>query len=162
MAVVGMGHELRGDDAAGVVAARSLMAALADLDESRQSPASRLLVIDAGPAPENHTGSLRRFQPDLVVLVDAAHMDEAPGAIRWLPWQDSAGLSASTHTLPVHVLARYLTAELGCQVALIGIQPAGTRLGAPLSPEAQAAVACIVNVLDGLRQQADGQVVKEG
>jgi len=75
-------------------------------------------------------------------------MDEAPGAIRWLPWQDCAGLSALTHTLPVHVLAGYLTAELGCQVALIGVQPAGTRLGAPLSPEAQAAVARIVNALD--------------
>lgn len=188
IAVVGVGHELRGDDAAGVVAARSLIAALADptaknatpqqeagqadaaatregsapfavrsgtgRDESRQSQRSQVLVIDAGPAPENHTGSLRRFQPDLVILVDAAQMGEPPGAIRWLRWQDTDGLSASTHTLPLHVLAQYLTVDLGCQVALLGIQPAGTCIGAPLSPTAHLAVERIVNVLDGLNPAA--------
>jgi len=132
VAVVGIGHELSGDDAAGLAVVRALKGALA--------PAERVLLVDAGPAPENTTGLLRRFAPDLVLLVDAAQMDEPPGAVRWLDWQETSGVSASTHTLPLHMLARYLVAELSCEVALLGIQPAGNMIGAPLSPEVEEAV----------------------
>lgn len=136
VAVVGVGHELNGDDAAGIAVARSLA--------GLPAPHNRLLVIDAGPAPENTTGLLRRFGPDLVLLVDAAQMGEPPGAIRWLDWRETDGISASTHTLPLHLLARYLVTELGCDVALLGIQPAANTLDAPLSPAVSRAVASIV------------------
>jgi len=136
VAVVGVGHELNGDDAAGIAVARSLA--------GLPAPHDRLLVIDAGPAPENTTGLLRRFGPDLVLLVDAAQMGELPGAIRWLDWRETDGISASTHTLPLHLLARYLVTELGCDVALLGIQPAANTLDAPLSPAVSRAVASIV------------------
>jgi hydrogenase 3 maturation protease len=107
----------------------------------------RLLVIDAGPAPENTTGSLRAFRPALVLLIDAAQMNEEPGTVRWLDWREITGLSASTHTLPLHMLSMYLTAELGCEVAVIGIQPFGNLFDAPLSPVVQQAVDGIVQEL---------------
>ena len=132
VAVVGVGHELNGDDVAGLAVVRALSPALA--------PSDRVLIVDAGPAPENTTGLLRRFAPDLVLLVDAAQMDAPPGAVRWLDWQETTGISASTHTLPLHLLARYLVVELGCEVALLGIQPAANVPGAPLSPEVEEAV----------------------
>lgn len=134
--VVGMGHELNGDDAAGPVIARALVQRAAGLD--------RLLVIDAGPAPENTTGVLRRFGPDLVLLVDAAQMGELPGAVRWLDGEQTTGISASTHSLPPYMLARYMTAEFGCHVALIGIQPFSNRVDAPLTPGMQAAVEGVI------------------
>jgi hydrogenase maturation protease HycI len=140
-----MGHELRGDDAAGVVVARTLRSCLPRSSGFRES--SAFIVIDAGPAVENCTGLLRRFGPDLVLLIDAAQMDEAPGAVRWLAWQETDGLSASTHTLPPRVLAQYLTSEFGCEVALLGIQPADTTMGAPLSPTVQASVQSVAQVL---------------
>jgi hydrogenase 3 maturation protease len=139
IAVLGIGHELRGDDAAGIAVARGL----ASLVNLRQ----RLLVIDVGPAPENFTGTVRRFKPDLVLLVDAAQLNEAPGSLRWIDWQDTVGLTASTHTLPLHVLSRYLAGELGCKVALLGIQPAHTAFGAPLSPGVRRAVDSVVRKL---------------
>jgi hydrogenase 3 maturation protease len=104
-------------------------------------------VVEGEHAPENHTGSLRRFKPDLVLLVDSAQMNEPPGTIRWLSWEETTGLSASTHTMPPYMLARYLSTELNCQVALIGIQPAHTGLDSPLSPAVQEAVDEIVRVL---------------
>ena len=154
-----MGHELRGDDAAGVAVARTLRSGLQRSKEASLSqwgqglalPASQatptFLVIDAGPAVENCTGLLRRFGADLVLLIDAAQMDEAPGAVRWLAWEETDGLSASTHTLPPRVLAQYLTSELGCEVALLGIQPADTTMGAPLSPTVQASVQAVALAL---------------
>ncbi|GAB4574934.1 MAG: hypothetical protein Kow0077_23940 [Anaerolineae bacterium] len=120
--------------------------ALADRLQGRDD----LLVIDAGLAPENFTGPARRFRPDLVILIDAAQMDASPGAIRWLDWAETDGLSASTHTLPPYVLARFLVMDSGCAVGLVGIQPAGNAFGAPLSPPVQAAVREVVDTLVAL------------
>lgn len=138
VAVVGVGHALRGDDAAGL--------ALAE----RAAPLSgeRLLVLEGGPAPENITGVLRRFKPELVLLVDAAEMGATPGAVRWLSADDVEGLSATTHTMPLSILAHYLEQEFGCQVYLIGIQPAQNGIGQPLSQAVERAVEAIG---DGLR-----------
>ena len=100
-------------------------------DPAPDTPA--LLIVEGGSAPENCTGLIRRFQPDLVLLVDAAHMQEPAGTIRWLDWKDITGLSAFTHSLPLYMFAQYLTAECHCAVALVGIQPLHTALGEPLS-----------------------------
>ncbi len=138
VAVVGVGNELHGDDAAGLAVARAL----------EPLAGEHLLVIDAGPAPENVTGALRRFAPDLIVLVDAADMGEAPGAVRWLDWESVAGVGGTTHSLPLTVLARYLIDELGCEVGLLGIQPLNVALlGSPLSAEVQAAVDAVTRAL---------------
>ncbi|HML24513.1 MAG TPA: hydrogenase 3 maturation endopeptidase HyCI [Aggregatilinea sp.] len=139
VAIIGMGHEFNGDDAAGPVIARALI--------ERTAGSHRLLVIDAGPAPENTTGALRRFEPDLVLMVDAAQMGEPPGAVRWLDWEQTTGVSASTHSLPPHVLARYMVAEFDCHVALIGIQPFANQIDAPLTPGMQATVADVIDAL---------------
>ncbi len=132
LAVMGIGHELGGDDAAGVRVAGLLRKSVAANE--------RLLALEAGPAPENFTGKLRSFRPDLVLLVDAALMNCPPGTVQWLDWRDTQGFSASTHTLPLHIMAAYLTEELGCEVALLGIQPQQTFETAPLTPEIARAV----------------------
>jgi hydrogenase 3 maturation protease len=139
VAVVGIGHDLRGDDAAGVEVARALKPLLCSHEN--------VLVVEGGLAPENQTGLLRRFQPDLILLVDAAQMNEAPGTIHWLPWQAVRGLSASTHTLPLSILAQYLTVQLDCEVALLGIQPADTTIGLPLSFVVQQSAARVIKKL---------------
>jgi hydrogenase 3 maturation protease len=131
LAVLGVGHELYGDDAVGVW----LAGRLAELEPSN----GNLLAIQGGPAPENFTGSLRCFHPDMVLLVDAALMSLQPGQTAWLDWQDTSGFSASTHTLPLHLLAAYITAELDCEVKLLGIQPASCQVGDPLSQPVQQA-----------------------
>ncbi|HPV07090.1 MAG TPA: hydrogenase 3 maturation endopeptidase HyCI [Aggregatilineales bacterium] len=146
VAVVGVGQVLNGDDAAGVAVAQALQP-LADEHE-------RLLVIDAGPAPENVTGALRRFSPDFILFVDAAQMEEPPGTVRWLEWEEISGVSASTHTLPLHMVAAYLQTELGAEVALLGIQPGSMVPGTDISPVVQQAVdevaAAIAAVYGGL------------
>jgi len=134
--VMGIGHELCGDDAVGSLVVRALTPLL--------RVSSRALLIDAGNAPENHTGAIRAFKPDLVLLIDAAFMNVPPGTIRWLlPDQ----ITGSGHHLPLSVLAAYLTAELGCRVALIGVQPASTAMDAPISPAVMRASAAIVEAL---------------
>ena len=100
--------------------------------------------IDAGPVPENHVGPLRRFKPDVVLLVDAAQMGEEAGMIRWLSWKETDGISASTHTLSPRLRAQFLIGELGCEVALLGIQPKDNAIDDRLSSEVAGAVDAIV------------------
>jgi hydrogenase 3 maturation protease len=120
-----------------------------------------MLVINAGPVPENAGGPLRRFGPDLVVLVDAAEMDEVPGAVRWFAPSDATGVSASTHTLPPYLIAEYLAASLDCEVALIGIQPEGNALGDRLSPPVRKAVRSVVAGLKKvLRSESERRAIK--
>ncbi|MBI5668578.1 MAG: hydrogenase maturation peptidase HycI [Chloroflexi bacterium] len=138
LALLGIGNELYGDDATGVMIARRLQATAKRVD---------VLVLDAGNVPENCTGALRRFAPDTVLLVDAALMNAEPGAIRCLSWQEVVGLEASTHTFPLHMLAKYLSDELNCAVWLVLIQPAQCDFDTPLSASVDAAVDSLVQFL---------------
>lgn len=140
VAVMGIGNELRGDDAAGVLVVRSLALAAPD----------HMLVIDAGLAPENQTAALRRFQPDLVLIVDAAEIGEEPGGVRWLSWQETDGLTASTHTTPPSLVGRFLAESLSCEVVLIGIQPHDTSFAAPLSDHVAAAINAVTASIKAL------------
>ena len=139
VAIVGIGNPLRNDDVAGLLVAREL------LQRECAADADHLLVIQAGHAPENVTSELRNFHPKLIILVDAAEMRARPGEICWVPIQSIEGLSASTHSLPLSMLARYLTLELGCAFVLIGIQPQSIEFGEIVSPEIVTAVHQIVD-----------------
>ncbi len=78
VAIVGIGNELRCDDAAGSLVARGLHDLQQAVNGSRPL-VYETLVIDAGEAPENITGNLRTFKPGLILFIDAAEMGKAPG-----------------------------------------------------------------------------------
>jgi hydrogenase 3 maturation protease len=85
-------------------------------------------------------------------MIDAAEMDQAPGNVRLISYQDVTGVGASTHTLPLHILARYLTSELECEITLLGIQPVSVEFGeiSPLMRKVVPAIAQrLASVLGG-------------
>lgn len=125
VAVMGIGQELCGDDAAGIIAVRMLQQLLQSSDQ--------WFVIDAGSCPENYTGMLRRIRPDKLILIDAAHLTTEPGSIHVLDWRTSSGISASTHTLPLKLLCSYLSQAIGCEILLIVIQAGNTNFGMKIS-----------------------------
>jgi Ni,Fe-hydrogenase maturation factor len=49
-------------------------------------------------------------------------------------------MSASSHSLPLSMLARYLTLEIGCEVVVLGIQPQQNEINAELSPPVRVTV----------------------
>jgi hydrogenase maturation protease HycI len=142
IAIVGIGNTLRSDDAAGILVVRRLT-------ESRLlADRETVLVMDAGHAPENSTAALRRFAPDVVLLIDAVEMGEEPGVIRWVEMDEIEGMSASTHSLPLSMLATYLNWELKCEVTLLGIQLKSNDVGETVSPEVMQAVQSVTDTLD--------------
>jgi len=114
-------------------------------DYSKES--ENVLVIEAGQAPENITAELRRFSPQVVLMIDAAQMDIEPGQIAWIPWEITTGMSASSHSLPLSMLARYLELEFSCRVYLLGIQPVQNVPYGDMSLSVQFAIDDIVQTL---------------
>jgi len=127
--VLGIGNRLGGDDAAGPC--------LVDRLNERQHEATTLhsadiTAIDGGTAPESYTSVIRRHQPDLLILVDAADMGLPPGALRTVPPEKISVLSFSTHSVPLSMFIPYVK-ELSGKVLLIGVQPECIETGRRIS-----------------------------
>jgi hydrogenase 3 maturation protease len=136
LAVLGIGNELNGDDSAGNWVARKLNSSL------KEQP--NLFILDCGSIPENATGPLRSFKPGLVILVDAADLGVSEGTISWVDFGSVGGFSASSHTLPLNVLAEFMRNDFDCNVELLSIQPLSLEFGQALSKSVSQAVDQIV------------------
>jgi len=142
IALLGIGSELRGDDAAGMLVARSLSED-AFLKE-------RLKIFFGETAPENLTGEIKKFKPTHLVIVDCADLGQKAGAIKLIMPEEIGGISFSTHRMPIKILADYLQESINCDILFIGIQPKIIDFG--VSPSAE--VAASVKVVAGLIKEA--------
>jgi len=140
VAIVGVGNVARGDDAAGALAARALLSGRSPLPE-------KALVIDAGEVPENFTGVVRVFAPDLVVIVDSAATGGPAGAVFLVDPAEVADEDVSTHRIPLTRLSRYIRETMGCRVLILGIEPLSFEPGSPMTPAVGKAVRRVVSVL---------------
>jgi len=142
--VLGVGSEIRADDAAGVLIAQRI--------QSLEIPG--VCAIAGGAAPENYTGQIRELSPSHLVVVDAADMAEEPGTVRLLRPEEIGGVSFSTHSLPLNVLTSYLQNEIGCSVLIVGIQPRSLEFDGSVSPEVTQAIEETVEALhDAIQKQ---------
>jgi hydrogenase 3 maturation protease len=144
--VIGVGSELRGDDAFGVLAARELSEALA----GGVSGFEDVEVLEGGVAPENLAERAARTSPRTVVLVDAADFGGEPGELRVidpeeLGWQ----LGGATHAPSLELLATYLRERCGARTVILAAQPASTEFGTEISPALKAAAS---RAAEALRQ----------
>jgi hydrogenase maturation protease HycI len=138
IAFIGVGNTLMGDDAAGVLLARRLAGLL---------PKERFLVLEGGLAPENCVGKLREFCPNLVFLLDVVLGLGSAGTIHWLYHDKTDGFSASSHSLPLSILAAYLQAEYGCDVFVLAITAKSLEPDAALSQAVEKAADEILDYL---------------
>jgi hydrogenase maturation protease len=119
ISILGAGNAQRGDDAAGLEAVEILTDRLARSPDTGRP----IQILKTFEAPENYTGAVRSFGPDLVILVDAAAAGTPPGTIFVV---DPASIGAddiSTHRIPLSAFVRFLEEDIGCRVLVIGIEP---------------------------------------
>lgn len=126
--VLGVGNVLKSDDAAGPAVAESLRVRFPDR------------VFDAGQAPENFSGPVRRAKPDTILLIDAADFGGEPGEIRVASGNDVGGLMLGTHAPPLSMLMRLLSDDTEADVYIVAIQAVSTALGDTMCPEVRRAV----------------------
>lgn len=134
--LVGVGNPLRGDDAAGCLAAR------------RVRESGRVRVIVAEEIPEAYLGPIAAARPDSVVLLDAVDMGAEPGSFAVLERNDVTSYTPGTHRLPLSVLMELVELETGADVLLLGIQPSQVGFGLPPSAEVVAAAEVVGDTLE--------------
>ena len=137
VAVLGIGSTIRGDDIVGLKVVEKL----------EERPLRGVLLLKTGTVPESFTGVLRDFKPTHVLMVDAAHLDAAPGEARIIPTQMICDVCISTHKLPLTVLSNYLKETMGARVALIGIQPQSIAFGTEITPELETAAGKVASII---------------
>lgn len=154
VAIVGIGSDMRGDDAVGIEVVRRLR---------RRLSSPNVLLIEAGVAPENFTAEIKKFEPSHVILIDAADFGSEPGAAILSEPEAIAGRPISTHTMPLSLLASYLRAQTAAKVVLLGIQPSSTGMGARMSEKVKRTVdelsATLLAQLRHLTLPNDAQVI---
>ncbi len=119
--LLGVGNDIRRDDAIGELVAREFDAPGWDTE-------------DCGPMPENFVPHLKEGIYEVAVIVDAADMKLEPGQIRQVPREKLGVFTMSTHALPISLVMDFLEEKVD-QVVLIGIQPKDMSLGEGMSPE---------------------------
>lgn len=107
---VGVGNRFRGDDAIGPM--------IIDLLTGKVPHA-----IDAGSAPENVTGVIKKLKPRAIVFIDALLFKDAPPGSAYIVESDEISQKGFSHTLSLDFVMDYLRAETGADLFLIGMQP---------------------------------------
>lgn len=129
VAVLGVGSELRADDAAGVFVADAIKKSRAKFRKGLT-----LKAFSGSTAPENITGEIREFRPGHIIIVDTAEFGEKPGTVLFVNAGDlGRDVSFSTHKIPTKILTDYFSHYLKCGISVIGIQPKSIDFNKPFS-----------------------------
>jgi len=129
-----LGNVLLGDDAVGCRVAELLL-------EKKISGA-----VDCGTTPENHLTSLRAHPPLTLLIVDAADMGIPPGELRRLSIEELDAVATVSHNIPVSLLLSPFAGVF--EIIVLGIQPAVTQLGAPLSEAVENAARRVADLIE--------------
>ncbi len=127
VALVGVGHPLRGDDYVGSYIMKGIIKA------SGKTPSKSVHLVDAEDKVERAITKLSRIGLKQVTFIDACEMGARPGETKLLPVDETIYPFFSTHGIPLKVLAEQLLME--CKVWVLAIQPKETEFGEVLSPE---------------------------
>ena len=125
--LVGVGSDLRGDDAFGPLLARRLA--------GEGFPA-----LDGGTSPESLTGPILRCGAEVLLFADVGSLGAPAGTLRLLPASAVPPGGSSTHDPSLGLLVAYLEAQRPFTAHVLVVEPARMGLGEPVSAEVAAAV----------------------
>jgi len=121
---VGLGNPQCGDDGAGQILLERL---------SHQTAFESAVFLFAGTNPENYLEKITAGKPEAVIFIDTARYGMPPGTIELLDDKKLNPSDFSTHTFSITMIAEYISCLNPCQFYYIGIQPADTTIGKPVS-----------------------------
>lgn len=143
IAILGVGSDLRADDASGMLVADNIRAAFPAKKSGKE-----VGVFFGETAPENFTGEIKRFRPSHIIIIDTIDTGDRPGNIcLFRPEDVEEGTSFSTHKMPARVLVDYLTTSCKCGATIIGIQPKTVSFGKPITSSVKKAVKTLSSVI---------------
>jgi len=136
--LIGVGNELRSDDAAGLEIASCLRRKLGS------APTPGVKIHASVPAPERLLSKLASAGGRMVVF-DAVEASSKPGQVVFLPMADTKYGFFGTHNIPLKLIPG-LDRRLD-DVFLVGVQPASLEVGSGLSEIVRESIREIVDVV---------------
>ena len=106
-----IGNKNAGDDGVGPFIASSLKKKIKNIN-----------YIDCGIIPENYTSLVKKYNPNKLIIIDAADMNLKPGEFRIISKEKIGLMHISTHNMPISILINYLENYIK-KIYFIGIQP---------------------------------------
>jgi hydrogenase 3 maturation protease len=134
--LMGVGNELRGDDAFGVM--------LAERIEHRVAPK----IFVTHDLPEDYAVKAADLRPDLVIVLDAMDFRGQPGEAHLVAARDVPPNPGVTHRPSLEMMARFLELDAGADTWVLGVQPDMAHVG--VGDEMSEPVARAVNELEAL------------
>jgi hydrogenase 3 maturation protease len=135
--VIGMGNELRADDAVGLHVVRLL----------KPFTHEKLKVFEGHMTPEAYIGPACASHPTHVLIVDAAELGQKPGAWQVLSKNNVEQGLFTTHTIPAVEIAAEIQRKCSAAVVFVGIQPKSRDISLGLSRECQKAAEEISEII---------------
>ena len=121
LVIMGIGNELKGDDAIGIYVVKKLMRHFNR--EGEIISIKNLYLINAGTVPDFFTDILKEIEPTHILVVDCALIGKEAGAMDIIKEDEIANYSFSTHTLPLSIIVKYLKNFMDADIIILGIQP---------------------------------------
>ena len=142
-AMLGIGNDLKGDDAAGWL--------VADLLKEQIGNDGNFLCVKTA-VPENHVKEIADFLPDLLIIADAADFHRAPGTVKFIHEHQISDTLVSTHTTPLTLFLRLYQADqvVKRRVTIIGIQKKSSEFGQHVSEPVRQASGRVAKMIAGL------------
>ncbi len=132
--ILGVGNIQKGDDGAGSRVIKFLEKKI------EKVKLHNIKLIDCGETPENFTGEIRKFMPDLTIIIDACISGKKPGEIFIVNLENIANQDISTHRLPLSMFVKFLEETVPTKVIVIGIEPKNLDFGDDISAEVSQAI----------------------
>ncbi len=138
--IIGMGNELRADDAVGLIVVRLL----------KPSSTTRLRVFEGHMTPDAFIGPACAAHPTHVVIIDAAELGKNPGSWQILSLDEVEEGLFTTHAIPAVEVAAEIMRRCDAAVVFLGIQPKSRDISLGLSRECQRAAEEIAQVIQNI------------
>lgn len=109
-----------------------------------------IIFIDGGSAPENFTGLIKNENPSHLLIIDAALMGTNPSNVKTIVKDELPNINASTHSMSLSYLVKYLEVDIDFDFLLIGIEPVSMNLGDEISRNVLKSADEVIDILSSL------------
>lgn len=133
LAILGVGAELMQDDRAGCEITLAM-----EKKYGTEHPNVRMFTSYS--VPENFTKDIAEYNPDHVLIIDAADLKMAPGTLINLPVERVTDYSLGTHKLSLIMMIRFLQESIHPQFSVLAIQYKSIEFAEPMTRQMKAAV----------------------
>ena len=127
-----IGNKKAGDDGIGPFIATSL------------KKMKNITYLDCGIIPENYTSLVKKYNPNKLIIIDAADMNLKPGEFRIISKEKIGLMHISTHNIPLSILINYLENYIK-KIYFIGIQP--KKFVGNISNEVKESAKNLINII---------------